>query len=83
VDGLPEDFEMVDENFLEAEAGNESVVIAQNLAEILMLPVVSKTRGVVIQGKLTDKGDDATMVVSSVKGGTPGTASSVSNSIGE
>jgi len=67
MDGLPR---ALNEDFLEAEAEDESVVIAR-LAKVLMLPVASGTRGVMIQGELLNKRDDATMAAS-VRGGTPG-----------
>jgi len=76
--GLPGE---LGEGFLEAEE-DESVAMTR-LAEVLVLPVTSGTRGVVIRGKLSDKRDDAIVAASSVRGGTPGAASSVSNSMGE
>jgi len=79
MDGLPR---ALDEGFLEAEAEDELVVIAR-LAEVLMLPVASGMRSIVIQDELSDKRDNATVATSSVRGVTPGDASSVSNSIRE
>jgi len=67
---------------LEAEADDGSVEIAR-LAGVFLSTIISGTCGVVIHGILEDKEDDAMMVASSVRGGTPETGSSDSKSMGE